>query len=89
MIRTRDIKKLQKALESYKERATGLREVICETRDQIGGLEETLFFLEYDLESILASICAAESQLEAEGQAIYARNNLRPKSESKLTMFNF
>jgi len=87
MIRTRDIKKLQKALESDKKRASELREDICETRDQIEELEELLFSLEYELEPIVASICAAESQLEAEDQTIYARNKPRPKSESKLSLF--
>ena len=87
MIRTRDIKKLQKALESDKKRASELREDICETRDQIEELEELLFSLEYELEPIVASICAAESQQKAEDQTFYARNKPRPRNEAKLSFF--
>lgn len=87
MIRTRDLKRHQKALESDKKRASELREDICETRDQIEELEELLFSLEYELEPIVARIRAAEKQHEAEDKTIYARNNPRPKSEAKLSLF--
>lgn len=66
MIRTRDLKRHQKALESDKKRASELRKEICETRDQIEELEENLFSLECELEPIVSGICAAESQQEVE-----------------------
>lgn len=87
MIRTRDIKKLQKALESDKKRVSELREEIRETKDKIEDLEETLFSLEFELKPIVARICAAEKQQETEDQTIYARNKPRPKSEAKLSLF--
>jgi len=87
MIRTRDLKRHQKALESDKKRASELRKEICETRDQIEELEENLFSLECELEPTVSRICAAEKQQEAEDQTIYARNKPRPKSEAKLSLF--
>lgn len=87
MIRTRDIKKLQKALESDKKRVYEIRGEISEINDLIEDLEETLFSLEFELEPLLARICAAEKQQATEDKIIYARNNPRPKSEAKLSLF--
>ena len=89
MIRTRNITKLQKALESDALFFSELMEDICEIRDQIEELDNLLFSLERELEPIVSRICAAESQQEAEDQTIYARNKPRPKSESKLSLFLF
>ncbi len=87
MIRTRNTTKLQKALESDALFFSELMEDICEIRDQIEELDNLLFSLERELEPIFSRICAAESQQKAEDQTFYARNNPRPRNESKLSLF--
>lgn len=87
MIRTRNITKLQKALESDALFFSELMEDICEIRDHIEELDNLLFSLERELEPTFSRIRAAEKHQEAEDKTSYARNNPRPRNESKLSLF--